>query len=172
VLVDALPALLAGVPQAHLVIAGAGPEEARLTAQARDLGVESRVMTIPWQRDVAAVYRALDVFVTLSDSGSGRTLVEAMASGLPVVALRTPLHAELAHETGIWVEPRPRAVAQVLGQLARSVSERTRLGGDARSRAIRWLDVDTAARLLETAYAHSVGRTPRPRPTRVLLASG
>jgi glycosyltransferase involved in cell wall biosynthesis len=171
VLVDALPGLLASVPQAHIIIAGAGPEEARLAAQARALGVESRVLTIPWQRDVASVYRALDVFVTLGDNGSGRTLAEAMACGLPVVALRTPLHAELANETSIWVEPRPRAVAQALGLLARSVAERSRLGAEARTRAVRWLDVDTAARLLENAYAHSVGRTPRPRPSRELLPS-
>jgi glycosyltransferase involved in cell wall biosynthesis len=110
-------------------------------------------------------------FVTLGDNGSGRTLAEAMACGLPVVALRTPLHAELANETSIWVEPRPRAVAQALGLLARSVAERSRLGAEARPRAVRWLDVDTAARLLENAYAHSVGRTPRPRPSRELLPS-
>jgi hypothetical protein len=81
------------------------------------------------------------------------------------------LHAEMAEDSALWVEPRPRAIAQALSMLARSASERTRLGAVARQRAVRHLDIDLSARLLETAYAHCVGRTPRPWPSRQLLAA-
>jgi glycosyltransferase involved in cell wall biosynthesis len=70
-----------------LVLVGDGPERGRLQALAADLGVAARVRLLGARSDVARVLAALDVFALTSRmEGLPVALLEAMASGLPVVA--------------------------------------------------------------------------------------
>lgn len=83
--IAALPLL----PDTDLVIAGEGPERAALERQAETLGVADRVRFLGSldQERLAKVYRALDVLVLASSrEGWANVLLEAMASGTPVVA--------------------------------------------------------------------------------------
>jgi glycosyltransferase involved in cell wall biosynthesis len=84
---------VARVPGIRLALAGAGPEEGALREQARRLGVTDRVHFLggfPSDR-VPYVMRALDALVLPSRTTSrwkeqfGRVLIEAMATGVPVV---------------------------------------------------------------------------------------
>ncbi len=61
--------------------------EAELRAQAATLGLGDRVGFVPFRRDTANVYRALDVVVHASTQPEpfGRTIVEAMACARPVI---------------------------------------------------------------------------------------
>jgi glycosyltransferase involved in cell wall biosynthesis len=74
-------------PHAALVIVGKGPEQARLKALATELGIADAVsfagyVDRPWQ-----FYAGADIFVLASrHEGMPNALIEAMASGLPVVA--------------------------------------------------------------------------------------
>jgi glycosyltransferase involved in cell wall biosynthesis len=82
-------AALAKLPDTDLVIAGEGPERARLERLAVSLGVADRVrfMGSLDQRQLAEVYRALDALVLASSrEGWANVLLEAMACGTPVVA--------------------------------------------------------------------------------------
>lgn len=86
-LLDALRILRRGERKAFLLVAGGGREEARLREQATRDGIEDAVFFLGTRTDVPELYRAMDVFALSSLwEGGPITLLEAMASGLPVVA--------------------------------------------------------------------------------------
>jgi sugar transferase (PEP-CTERM/EpsH1 system associated) len=88
---------------ARLVLAGDGPLLGELQMLARTLGIEARTAFIGARDDVPEVLRALDVFVLPSlNEGISNTILEAMASGLPVVASAVGGNVELVedHVTG------------------------------------------------------------------------
>jgi glycosyltransferase involved in cell wall biosynthesis len=69
-----------------LMIVGSGSERERLLSLARSLSLEDAVVILPWARDVASYYKSADLYVQPSlYEGWGMAVIEAMASGLPVV---------------------------------------------------------------------------------------
>jgi glycosyltransferase involved in cell wall biosynthesis len=118
----------------------------------RDLGLETRVGLVPFQNDVARVYRELDIVVHASTRPEpfGRTIVEAMATGRPVVVARAGGATELFDEgmTGLGFTPgnedeltrailaliRDGALRESLGAAGRGAAlsrfDRARLGGE------------------------------------------
>ena len=69
------------------LVAGDGPERARLEARSSDLGLASRVRFLGQVHDVDVVYGNLDLVVLPSRSeGLPNTLLEAMQADVPVVA--------------------------------------------------------------------------------------
>lgn len=77
-------------PETVFVVVGEGPSAAGILETARAAGVESRViMTGSLTGDkLADAYRAMDLFVFASTSETqGMVLAEAMAAGMPMVAL-------------------------------------------------------------------------------------
>ena len=69
------------------VIAGDGPLRGDLEALSRELGISERVIWLGWRKDLRDFYLALDVLVFNSDwDALGRTPIEALALGTPVVA--------------------------------------------------------------------------------------
>jgi len=78
----------AGRDQPHwrLVIAGKGPRKEALEALVRNLGLESKVELLGFHDDIPTLLQAIDVYVMPSlREGFGLALLEAMASGLPVI---------------------------------------------------------------------------------------
>ena len=70
-----------------LIIAGDGPERARLEAAAESFGLKERIVFTGQVRNVQTFYAAADVFALPSHSeGSPNVLLEAMAAQLPIVA--------------------------------------------------------------------------------------
>lgn len=95
------------LPQAWLVIAGGGNLRAALEAKAAELGVVERVRFLGHRIDAPRVIRAGDVYVSSSWSeGLGTSILEALASGTPVVATRAGGADEmvLPGKTG-WLVP-------------------------------------------------------------------
>jgi len=96
-------------PRVVLYIAGGGPCQSELERMIRSLGLIHRVHLLGERDDVAKILRGLDVFVLPSlGEGLSNTILEAMATGLPIVATRVGGNPELVlHElTGLLVEPR------------------------------------------------------------------
>ncbi len=97
-----------------LVLAGSGPDAGRLRALAARLGVADKVRFpgfVPGG-DLPGLYRLADVFAIASRAElQSLATMEAMASGLPVVAVNAGALGELVHagENGFLVTPRPPA---------------------------------------------------------------
>jgi glycosyltransferase involved in cell wall biosynthesis len=70
-----------------LVVAGAGPEEARLRSLVNRLGADVRFVIAPDDGQLRDLYRAADVVVFPAEEDFGIVPVEAQACGTPVVAL-------------------------------------------------------------------------------------
>lgn len=91
-----------------LLIAGSGPCRDDLERLAARLGADASVIFPGERDDVPAVLGAMDVFVLPSIAeGMSNTILEAMASGLPVVATRVGGNPELVEDgiTGTLFEP-------------------------------------------------------------------
>jgi glycosyltransferase involved in cell wall biosynthesis len=81
------PGLSSGRSPGRLVIVGDGPERAALQALAASLGVAERVCFAGHHQDTAAFYAQFDIFALSSDTEQmPLSVIEAMASGLPVVS--------------------------------------------------------------------------------------
>jgi glycosyltransferase involved in cell wall biosynthesis len=140
----AVEALALLEPPARLVIVGAGEERARLGALVESLGVADRVIFAGAHapETVALYLAAADVFVfpTERDEGAPLVLVEAMASGLPVVASRIPQIAEVVDregENGFLVRPAdPAGTTTVLRSLLTEPEHARRVGAAGRERVL------------------------------------
>jgi len=76
-------------PEARLIVAGDGPLMADLTQLAESLGIARFAHLLGVRRDVPDILNALDVFALTSDTeGLPLVVLEAMASGLPVLSTR------------------------------------------------------------------------------------
>ena len=79
-------------PQTGLVIAGSGPEKQSLVRKIEKLGLSKNVVFIGWQDNLASYYKTADLFLLTSDyEGYGMTLIEAGASGCPIVTTKVGL---------------------------------------------------------------------------------
>ena len=110
-------------PGIRLVVVGAGSLEMELHGQVRDLGVEDIVYFLGFRDDVPRILASLDLFVLSSHlEGLGSSLLDAMASRLPVVATQTGGIPEVVihGETGLLVPPKdPEALAEAILKLYR-----------------------------------------------------
>ena len=91
----------------HVFFAGSGPLEGDLKRKAAELSLTSRVHFLGELHgaDVSGFYKAIDIFLLPSRfEGFGRTLVEAMGSGVPVIANRIPVTEEVVGDSGILVD--------------------------------------------------------------------
>lgn len=112
-----------------------------LRQRARSLGIADCVGLVAFQENPADAYRCLDIVVHASTQPEpfGRTIVEAMACGKPVVVSRAGGAAELfGHmDNAIGVPPSdPAALADAIELLARDPDMRIRLGRSARHSAV------------------------------------
>lgn len=108
----------------HLTIAGGGPLELQLrqSLSEQDLREAVTVMGHCRAEDMPRLYRQHDVFVSASmQEGMSNAMLEAMASGLPIVTTRCEGVDELISNNGVVVEE-PTAAA--LADAVRSLIER------------------------------------------------
>lgn len=156
--------------EANGVIAGDGPEGARLQREVRRLGLQDRVHFVGHlpQAQLPAAYQAADVFVLpshLPSEAFGLVQVEAMASGLPVVCteLGTGTSEVNRHEeTGLVVPPAdPAALAAALEHLLADEARRHRLGTAARRRAQQQFAAPVYVARTQRAYEEALD-SPRP----------
>ncbi len=130
--------LVVDVVPARLVIAGDGPERPGLERLTGDLGLGDRVRFTGHLDDPAALYRTLDIFALSSDTEQmPLSVIEAMASGLPVAATAVgDVAAMLAAENQPFVTPlEDAALAGAIAALARDAASRAGIGAANRAKA-------------------------------------
>lgn len=113
-----------------LVLIGDGPQFDEVSRVVDELGLREAVWMAGARSDVPQLLRGLDVFMLPSLSeGISIAILEAMASGLPVVASRVGGNPELVQEdqTGLFVPPaQPQALADAMERYARDPDMRAR----------------------------------------------
>ena len=84
--IDAIHMVVAQMPDTGLVIVGDGPEKDKLQKKIARNDLMDSVIIEPWTDDLASYYKTADCYVLTSNyEGYGRTVVEAMAAGCPVI---------------------------------------------------------------------------------------
>jgi glycosyltransferase involved in cell wall biosynthesis len=159
-LLEAFAAVHREHPQARLLIAGEGELRGELEQRVGELAIADAV-ALPGQReDMPRLLAGSDVFVLPSTyEGFSNAILEALASGLPVVASDVGGAREQIREgeTGLVVPPRDvPALTHALQRLAGDSAERTRMAEGARKDAERFsLDamIDRTLRLYREALA-------------------
>ncbi|MGH7173681.1 MAG: glycosyltransferase [Gemmataceae bacterium] len=140
----------------RLEIAGDGPCMPSLRQTSSALGLDERVRFLGSVRDVPALLARAGLFVLSSlTEGISLTLLEAMASGLPIVATRVGGNPEVVAdgETGILVPPQnPPALAEALLRLRRQPDARVCLGAAGRRRVETQFDIRRMVAEYETLY--------------------
>ncbi len=151
VLVEAAPAILKAHPDARIAIVGRpavnkpdyGPA---LQQRCREMGIEGSVIFTGPRSDVPVLLAASDVLVlpTATAEPFGRTVVEAMAAGCPVVATAAggPLDTVVDSETG-WLVPTedPGALAEKVIDLLSEPERAREMGKRGRARAYERFDL-------------------------------
>ncbi|MEM8603662.1 MAG: glycosyltransferase family 4 protein [Cyanobacteria bacterium P01_H01_bin.121] len=161
-LIQALATLKIEFPTIHLVVIGgqlaserdAFQAELQQLIQAKDL--TNHVTFTGFRADVPELLSLLDIFTLPSyREGLPRSIIEAMATGLPVVAtdIRGCREAVIDNETGLIVPPgehQPLAIA--LGKLLRATDSRHAYGQQGRQRVLAHFDEQLVFQRLWQAY--------------------
>ncbi len=119
-------------PKIKTIIVGEGPLSMELDRQAKELDVEDIIFFLGFRKDIPKILSSLDLFVLSSHlEGMGSSILDAMASRLPVVATKVGGIPEVVihGETGLLVPPRnPSALARAILMLYSNKTLASRLG--------------------------------------------
>ncbi|MFF9016081.1 glycosyltransferase [Streptomyces sp. NPDC014870] len=166
---DRLVRAVAELPEARLLLVGEGPERARLTALARELGAADRVLLTgacedPPPADSAgpdlpSLLAAMDVAVSTSpDETFGLAVVEALAAGLPALYVACPAVDDLAPDEAPGARRVGRSVPELVSAL-RGIRD-ARLARLPQPAAARRYDIAHSAQQLLSLYEQAVHGTP------------
>jgi len=159
------------LPAARFVMVGDGPMREQLAQFIDRFGLADCVHLAGLRDDMPAIYRQLDAVVSTSNSEAlPLALMEAMASGLPIVATRVGGVPDLVEQgsTGWLVGPRDfEGVASQVMRLFGVPGVARQMGRQARTRALERFsigdNVERTAELLTrlAATANATGQAPR-----------
>lgn len=140
------------------LVVGDGPDRSALTGAAAGA---SAIRVLGYRDDVSRILKAADVFVLSSDyEAAPMAILEAMASGLPIVATDVGAVREMVgdSETGLLVPPRtPAALAASLARLVDNAQMRRAMGQAGMQRHRERWDAD----LMIAGYARVLEHTVR-----------
>jgi len=155
-LLAALPELRQEIPDLTVLLAGEGRQEEALRRQVAALGLEDVVHLLGTRRDMALIYRALDLFILPSLwEGLPLALLQAMGAALPVVATRVGGVPEVIQDgvNGLLVSTGDSsALAAAILEAYRQAGLRQRLGAAAQLTVQESYSQETMLRRLESLY--------------------
>ncbi len=137
----------------HGIIVGDGPLRRELEKQAKDLGLQSRVVFVGYQDDVRPYYRAATLCVLPSfTEGLPLVLLEAMASGVPCIMNNVGGANEvISHEIdGLLVTPGlPEELVAAIKRLIENEGARRKIALRARERVQSSFNVEVTAHAIQ-----------------------
>jgi glycosyltransferase involved in cell wall biosynthesis len=152
----------------RLTIVGEGPERSALTAQAARLNIAGRITFKAWtdRSALPGIYRNADVFVLPSRAeGMANALLDAMASGLPVIGTRVAGTAEVMtdEKTGLLVPPENSdELAAAIATLVNDGARREAYGRAARERVETSYSWASAAERWAAVLENSIAVKDKP----------
>lgn len=172
---ESLRPVLRAYPEARLALVGDGPHRQRL--ERHFAGLPVRFAGFLYDRELAAAYASSDIFVMPSRTETlGLVVLEAMCSGLPVVAARAGGITEMIQDgvSGYLVSSGEEAIRRV-GELLHSKQTRDRVGERAREEASRRSWREATLQLVEhyrQAIAKQALRSAAATPVSTGLRAG
>src|SRR5882672_11132741 len=169
-LVEAAAIVTRRAPRARFVIWGEGALRADLEARIRTLGLTGRVEMRGATREPAQALKQCQIFVLASLSeASSNVVLEAMATGLPVVGTRVGGIPGLVddHRTGLLVPPdNAPALAEAILKLIEVPAMAIEMGAQGRARALAEFGMDRLHERIDRFYCRALGTVqgaPTPR---------
>jgi len=168
----ALPAVIARFPKVRFVLCGTGPEEKRFAGKVRALGLEDHVLMPGWmnQKDLVSACHFGHIFLHPSElttsgdqEGVPNSMLEAMASGMPVVATRHGgIPEAVTHGVdGLLVaEKDVAALAEALCTLMSQPEMLSRFSCEAAQSVRERYGSESALAALEDSYAEALELAP------------
>jgi sugar transferase (PEP-CTERM/EpsH1 system associated) len=153
----------------QVLLAGAGPEREKLEAYASaSPSLQGKVIFVGSSDRVPELLNAMDVFVLASlCEGMSNTILEAMATGLPIVGSNAGGNAELTEDgkTGFLFTPHDvETLTRRLQQLIEDVELRQEFGFAARERALKIFDISRMIDTYRNLYFElAANREPRKK---------
>lgn len=143
------------VPNVKLILCGDGELREKLEELAKSLSVENRVLFLGNRTDIIELYQAADIFIMMSfREGLSRSIMEAMASGLPCVVSKIRGNVDLI-ESGVGgylcEQNDCELFAKYIRMLVDDMYLRLKLG-DANLRRIQGFDIEVVKKSIEEIY--------------------
>ena len=156
--IERLKAILREVPRTRLAVVGDGP--ARRDLEREFAGTATVFTGILQGEDLAAAYASADAFLFPSTTDTlGLAMIEALASGLPIIAARSDASREIVVEeqTGLLYEAdSPPSLVAVVRRLFSDEGLRAALARAARA-AVEERDWESSTRALRGYYEQALG---------------
>lgn len=143
-------------PNYFLVIVGGGSEKDNLQKLAKKLNIENRVYFLGHVNydDIPKIYRGAEVFTFFSQSETqGMVILEAMSSGLPVLALNDKVFSEFIEngKDAILIGKNEKLFIENLKNLLENPNLRKKLALNARKKAQKF-SIDEMTKKFENLY--------------------
>jgi len=144
------------VPEATLLLAGEGPLAGLVIRRAASSGMKTAARVVGWQADMPFFLAACDMLLLTSGrEGLPKSIMEAMAMGMPVVAWKIRGCSDLILDgvTG-YVVPfgDVRGMAERLESLGKSAEDRYRLGAAGRDRVLAEFGLERVLQQVRAIY--------------------
>jgi len=168
--IKAMEKVIAVWPQAQFLICGTGPQEAKLRESIEQRGLGENIKLLGWlsQEQLLEVYNAAHLFLHPSEvtkdsdqEGVPNSMLEAMATGLPVVATQHGgIPEAVTHETdGLLVpEKNPDALAEALLKLLGTPPMLADMSKHAASSVRQRFEARLQIQALEDVYLEAIER--------------
>ncbi|MBI4469753.1 MAG: glycosyltransferase [Acidobacteria bacterium] len=183
-LLQAVALLLRSGIDARLVFVGDGELRSELESMSKALAISDRVIFLGYREDAASLCEDFDAVALSSlNEGTPLSLIEAMASGRPVVATQVGGIVDILGERQarmgriqLWehgiTSPTgdPEGMAEALRYLANQPAEGRRMGERGRDFVFRELGIDRLTRDMEALYRRLLGVNPQSVPSRTVEA--
>jgi len=166
-LIEAFSRVEKQIPKIYLWLVGDGAERPKIEELVKDKQIIEKVRFLGIRDDIPNLLAQADIFVLCSNSEAFPVaILEAMASGLPVVATAVGgvPEAVINGKTGILVPPNnPEALADAIFQLSSNAALRQQMGMNARQRVAGLFDVKRITREYERLYIEELNRRLKER---------
>lgn len=148
-------------PNIHYLICGEGPELEKLKKLAKEQGVEKQVHFLGFRTDIKELLKVADIFLfTTLQEGMPRSMMEAMASGLPCIASRIRGNVDLLEDgKGGYLIP-VDDIGIIAEKIQRMVSDESLRKKMSERNLIRIMDFDTkkVKEIISKIYKEELGR--------------